>query len=142
MRIVVALGAGLLLGGLTVAQNHAPDKPGVTVKTISEQNIAEKLDGKDARATTVEVTIEPGAGSPPHRHAGPVFGYVLEGVYEWGLNDQPVKTLKMGDTFYEPTGSLHRVSRNPSAQGKTRLLALVLHPRDAKHITTPEPPKK
>ena len=142
MRIVVALGAGLLLGGLTVAQNHAPGKPGVTVKTISEQNVAEKLDGKDARATTVEVTIDPGAGSPPHRHAGPVFGYVLEGVYEWGLNDQPVKTLKMGDTFYEPTGSLHRVSRNPSAQGKTRLLALVLHPRDAKHITTPEPPKK
>jgi quercetin dioxygenase-like cupin family protein len=59
-----------------------------------------------------------------------VFGYVIEGEYEWAINDQPVKKLKAGDTFFEPTLSLHRGSRNPSDKTKTRLLALILMPRD------------
>ncbi|HEY1378210.1 MAG TPA: cupin domain-containing protein [Gemmataceae bacterium] len=141
MRNLLALGVGVLLGigGITLAGHDGHDGGGVTVKTVSARDVAEKLDGKEARVTTVEVTMEPGRGSAPHRHAGPVFGYVLEGEYEWGVGDQPVKTLKAGDTFYEPTGILHRVSRNPSARGKTRVLAVVLHPRDAKQITIPEP---
>ena len=59
------------------------------------------------------MTIEPGKGSAAHRHPGPVFAYILEGEYEWGIKDQPVKRLKAGDTFYEPAMCLHRVSRNP-----------------------------
>jgi quercetin dioxygenase-like cupin family protein len=89
----------------------------------------------------VEVTLEPGQAGKPHRHAGPVIGYVLEGEYEWAIDDQPAKTLKAGDTFYEPTGCLHRVSKNPAAKGNTRVLAVVLHPRDARQITIPEPKK-
>ena len=80
----------------------------------------------------------PGEAGQPHRHAGPIFGYVLEGEFELGLDDQPVKTLKAGETFYEPTGILHRVSRNPNAKTRTRVLAVILHPRDAKQITVPE----
>jgi hypothetical protein len=38
--------------------------------------------------------------------------------------------------------SLHRVSRNPSATGKTRVLATLLVPRDAKQISIPEREKK
>ncbi len=104
--------------------------------------MAEKLDGKEARVTTVEVTMEPGQGSAPHRHPGPVFGYVLEGEYEWAIDDQPARKLKVGDTFYEPTGCLHRVSKNPSKTGKTRILAVVLHPADVKDIVIPEKGKK
>ena len=44
-------------------------------------------------------------------------------------------------TFYEPGGSLHRVSKNAS-KGKSRVLAVVLHPRDAKETTIFEPTKK
>jgi quercetin dioxygenase-like cupin family protein len=67
--------------------------------------------------------------------------YVLEGEYELGIDDQPTKRFKAGETFYEPTGCLHRVSKNPSEKGKTRLIAVVLHPRDAKQIAVPEPKK-
>ena len=49
---------------------------------------------------------------------------------------------KASETFYEPSGSLHRVAKNPAAKGKTRVLAVVLHPRDAGQVTTPEPKKK
>ena len=67
--------------------------------------------------------------------------YVLEGEYELGIDDKPTKVFKAGETFYEPAGAVHRVSRNPSAKGKTRLIAVVLHPRDAKQIAIPETKK-
>jgi quercetin dioxygenase-like cupin family protein len=67
-----------------------------------------------------------------------VFGYVLEGEYEHALNDDPVPTYEAGDTFYEPSGCVHRVTRNPRARAKTRLLAVILHPRDAELVTVPE----
>src|SRR4051812_19525909 len=51
---------------------------------------------------------------------------------------RPVTTYKAGDTFYEPTGCVHRVTRNPSARARTRLLAVILHPRDAEKLTVPE----
>jgi quercetin dioxygenase-like cupin family protein len=117
---------------------HGDDKGKPKATIVSAQDVAEKLDGQDARVTTLEVTIEPGQSSAPHRHPGPVFGYVLEGEYEWAINDQPAKRLKAGETFYEPTRSLHRVSRNPSDKGKTRILAVMLHPRDVKGLVIPE----
>jgi hypothetical protein len=53
------------------------------------------------------------------------------------------KTFKLfPDSPYEPTGCLHRVSRNPSKEGKTRILAVVLHPADVKDIVIPEKDKK
>jgi quercetin dioxygenase-like cupin family protein len=111
------------------------------VKPIAAWDIVEKLGGKETSVSVVEVMLEPGQAGKPHRHAGPVIGYVMEGEYEWAIDDQPAKTLKAGDTFYEPTGCLHRVSKNPAAKGSTRVLAVVLHPRDARQITIPEPKK-
>ena len=141
MRTVLALGLGVALGvgGLVLAAHDEHGK--AKVATLSAVDVGEKLDGKEAKATVVEVMLEPGQAGKPHRHAGPVIGYVLEGEYEWAIDDQPTKTLKAGDTFYEPTGCLHRVSKNPAAKGNTRVLAVVLHPRDAKQITIPEPKK-
>ncbi len=142
MRTFFALTAGSLLvaGALPVAGQVSHGK--VKVTAISAQDIVEKLDGKDAKVTMLEVILEPGQSSPPHRHPGPVFGYILEGTYQWGINDQAVKTLKTGDTFYEPANSLHRVSLNPSTNTKTRLLAVMLHPRDAKELSIPEVKKE
>jgi quercetin dioxygenase-like cupin family protein len=136
-RTLLVLVIGIALGavGMTFAQHH---DDGESVKVLSTQPIQEKLDGKEAAATIVEVTINPGEAGLSHRHPGPGFAYVLEGEYELGIDDQPTKKFHAGETFYEPTGCLHRVSKNPSAKGKTRLIAVVLHPRDAKEIAIPE----
>jgi len=131
LLVGVVLGAG----GISLAHVH---EGGESVKVISAQDIQEKLDGKEAKATIVEVTLEPGQAGASHRHPGPGFVYVLEGEYELGINDQPTKVFKAGETFYEPTGCLHRVSKNPATKGRTRLIAVVLHPRDAKEIAIPE----
>ena len=137
--IPLALAAGFFVGagGMAVAR-HDETK---TARTISAWDIVEKLDGKEAKVTVVEVTLKPGQEGEPHRHPGPVIGYVLEGEYELGIDQQPSKVFKAGQTFYEPTGCLHRVSKNPAAKGNTRVLAAVLHPRDARQITIPEPTK-
>jgi quercetin dioxygenase-like cupin family protein len=124
------------VGGLTLARHD--EKGGAKVTQLSRRDIVEKLDGKDARVTVEEVTIEPGGQVRPHRHTGPVFGYVLEGEYEHALDDEPVTTCKAGDTFYEPSGCVHRVTRNPNARQRTRLLAVILHPRDAEEIAVPQ----
>ena len=134
LTFMIGLGAGGIIAG---RHDEKPD----SVKLLASRDIAEKLDGKEAKAAAVEVTLEPGQAGDPHRHPGPAFGYVLEGEYEWAIDDQPAKVLKAGETFYEPGGCLHRVSRNPSGNGKTRVLAWVLHPRDAKDLVIPEPKK-
>jgi quercetin dioxygenase-like cupin family protein len=140
-RVTLVVAAGIVLGaGGLIAAHH--DEKHEAVRTLAVRDIAEKLDGKKAKATTVEVTLGPGESDAPHRHPGPAFGYVLEGEYEWAIDDNPAKILKVGDTFYEPTGCLHRVSRNPSKEGKTRILAVVLHPADVMDIVTPEKDKK
>jgi len=138
--LVLVFGLGLCMGGAAMAlHDHGHD--GERVKELAARDIIEKLDGKDAGVTFVEVTIEPGQEGAAHRHPGPGFVYVIEGEYELGIDDQPTKRFKAGEVFYEPTGCLHRVSRNPATKGRTRLIAVVLHPRGAKEIAIPEPQK-
>jgi quercetin dioxygenase-like cupin family protein len=142
IRTLLTLAAGIGVGvAVTFAADHDHHKA-VKVTQLSQRDIIEKLDGKAASATVVEVTFEPGQKDSPHHHTGPVFGYVLEGEYEHVLDDEPVKKYKAGDTFYEPSGSVHRVARNPSGKTRTRLLAVILHSRDTKETTVPEKGKE
>ena len=143
IRTLLALAAGIGVGVAgTTAADHKTDHEGVKVTTLAARDIVEKLDGKETKASFLEVTLEPGQADVPHRHAGPAFGYVLEGEFEWAIDDQPAKVLKAGETFYGPGGCLHRVAKNPAAKGKTRVLAVILHPSDAKQVTIPEPKTK
>ena len=138
-RSTLRVAVGVVLGavGMTAAQH---DEKHESVRSLAVREIDEKLDGKETSATAVEVTFEPGQAGAPHRHPGPAFGYVVEGEYEWAIDDQPAKILKAGETFYEPGGCLHRVTKNPG-KVKTRVVAWVLHPRDAKELVIPEPKK-
>ena len=136
--LTLAAGIGVGMAGMSAAQ-HDEKNP---AKVIAARDILEKLDGKESKVTFVEVTYEPGQAGKPHRHPGPVFGYVLEGEFEWAIDDQPTKVFKMGETFYEPAGCLHRVSKNASTKSRTRVIAVIVHPRDAKQIAIPEQKKE
>jgi len=143
-RVLLTFVAGAVVGvgGLALARHEHGGGKGPAVKAISAVDIDEEVGGKKARATTLEVTFAPGVASTPHRHPGPIFGYVLEGELEFSVGDGKVRALKAGDTFYEPAMALHAVSRNPSDKVKTRVLAVLVHPRDAKELVIPEPAKK
>jgi quercetin dioxygenase-like cupin family protein len=136
LAICFSIGVGVM----TMAQHSGSSQ--VKVTKLSQRELIEKLDGKDARATVEVVTIGPAQKDSAHRHIGPVFGYVLEGEYEHAINDEPIKLYKAGETFYEPSGSVHRVAQNPSGKTETRLLAVILHPRDAKQVTVREKDKE
>ena len=131
-----AIGFGIARLTLAHPKENASEK-GEQVKVLASYDVKEKLDGKDATVTMVEVTFGPRQGGTSHRHPGPAFVYVVEGTYELGIDDKPTKTYKAGETFQEPSGALHRVSRNPASIGNTKLIAVVVHPRSAKDILTP-----
>ena len=69
MRILIVLTIGVGLGLGAFATGHVRED-GESVKVIAARDIKEKLDGKEATATVVEVTIEPGQAGVPHRHPG------------------------------------------------------------------------
>jgi quercetin dioxygenase-like cupin family protein len=94
------------------------------VQQILSQPLSD-LPGREVRMSVLDRA--PGASSPPHRHPGHhVFGYVLEGTYEFAIDRQPPRLLKAGDTFYEPPGAVHSTSRNPSADQRLKILVFMV----------------
>ena len=137
--LTLIIGVAIGIGGMALAQHDAhPKDSGEQVKVVATYDFTEKLDGKGAAVTMVEVTFGPGGAGTSHRHPGPAFVYVIEGTYELGIDDQPTKTYKAGESFQEPSGALHRVSRNASASEKSRLIAFLVHPRGVKDLVMPE----
>lgn len=77
-----------------------------------------------SHAMTVLVEFPPGdPGTPPHRHSGPAFGYVLEGEMLFELEGEPSRVVKAGETFWEPGGdTIHYSDGNARDDVKVRFL--------------------
>jgi quercetin dioxygenase-like cupin family protein len=61
----------------------------------------------DAHVMTVVIEFPPGdPGTPPHRHPGPAFGYVIEGEMLFELEGQPPRVVRAGEAFWEPGGDV------------------------------------
>jgi len=92
------------------------------------------------RRLTVRLTErDPGNGSAAHRHPGShTVGYILEGIYEVKVGDEPTRTLKAGEVFYEAPNALHAISRNPSTTQPLRYLVIQVSD-PTKPATVPEP---
>jgi len=87
----------------------------------------------------VVVDYAPGGASPSHVHAKSAFiyGYVVSGAIESQVNDGPVRVYREGESFYEPPGARHRISRNNSKTRPARLLAVFIVDSDDQILTTP-----
>lgn len=107
------------------------------VREVLRQALQETVDGHPAAVSLVEVRYPPGGSSKPHRHPGPVIGYVLEGTFEFQVNDGPLQTLHAGEAFYEPARALHQVSRNASKTEPARILAYMLIGAEDKQLVLP-----
>jgi quercetin dioxygenase-like cupin family protein len=62
----------------------------------------------------VRVDYDPGGFSRVHRHPAGAYVYVIDGSVMFGVGGRDPVQLKAGDSFYEPPGALHTVSRNAS----------------------------
>jgi quercetin dioxygenase-like cupin family protein len=58
-----------------------------------------------------------------HRHPAGAYVYVMDGSVMFGLDDREPVLLRAGDSFYEPPGALHAVSRNASNELPASLIA-------------------
>jgi len=60
-----------------------------------------------AEVMTVLIQFPPGdPGTPPHRHPGPAFGYVVEGEMRFELEGEPERVIRAGEAFWEPGGDV------------------------------------
>ena len=84
------------------------------MKVLASYDVEEKLDGKDATVTMVEVTFGPQQAELHIAILGRRSCMSSKATYELGIDDKPTKIYKAGETFQEPSGCLHRVSRNPA----------------------------
>jgi quercetin dioxygenase-like cupin family protein len=83
------------------------------------------LPGREVRISLLD--REPRRTSARHRHPGHhVFGYVIEGTYEFGINGEPARTLRAGEIFYEPPTAIHTTSRNPSTDKHAKILIFMV----------------
>ncbi|MGZ5198684.1 MAG: cupin domain-containing protein [Telluria sp.] len=109
---------------------------GGIVKPNFEQPIP-NLPGKSLVA--VEVEYPPGAASLPHVHAKSAFiyAYVVSGAVESKVNDGDVHVYRAGESWSEPPGASHSISRNASKTQPAKLLAVFVVDSDDKQLTTP-----
>ncbi len=113
-----SLRAQALPGGSDGAP-HGPTRPPMGVQTLMQEPLG---DIADPEVTVITLTVAPGTVSPPHRHTGPVFAYILEGRIENQVDPEAPRTYKAGDFFYEPAMHVHRVLRNLSKSRPAKLL--------------------
>lgn len=105
------------------SRNSSSQKPPDRVAMLRTETLP-KGDYRNAAIATVEYA--PGGETKKHRHDVAIFAYVLEGAVESQLDGQEIKNYKKGDTWYEPPGTIHAVSRNDSSTQPAKLLVFVV----------------
>ncbi len=117
MKNLYQLLISILLTGIATLVTAA-DGPPMTVV----------LDGlpADQEMRVLEINLEPGQGSAPHRHNAHVFVYVLEGKVNMQVQGGELVTLSPGDMFYENPDNIHTVSQNASSTETAKILVHML----------------
>ena len=91
----------------------------------------------DWEVTVSHVDFPPGRVGSAHRHAGFVLAYVLKGAVMTKVSGQgPAKIYNVGEMFFEPPGSIHEESGNPSQTEPAQLLAMIFAKKGST-LTTP-----
>src|SRR4051794_10652611 len=79
-------------------------------------------DGLSVQA--IRVDYEPGGFTrATHRHPAGAYVYVIDGSVEFVVGDGEPIALTAGESFCEPPGALHSVSRNASGEVPASLIA-------------------
>lgn len=129
--ILAAAFTTLALAGAAPASAH---ETGDKVTPVFEQAIP-NIPGKSL--TSLVVDYEPGQASVAHVHTrtGFVYAYVITGEIESKVNDEPARIYKAGESWSEPPGATHSISRNVSKTRPARLLAVFVADTGDKELT-------
>ncbi|BAN25517.1 cupin domain-containing protein [Caballeronia insecticola] len=121
-RNILVLAAAFVFGA-SHALAHDTAGAEEIVTPVMKQAIPEAA-GKNVLMATV--FYKPGQASEAHTHPGSIFAYVLEGRVTSQLEGSPAKTYGPGESWYEPPGAHHVVSKNASATKPAKLLVFAI----------------
>ena len=133
---VAAIAATSIASALMMpATAHAQGEPETV--TPNFRHAIPNIPGKSLIAVVVDYA--PGAASPQHVHAKSAFiyAYVVSGTIETQVDDGPKRVLHAGESFYEPPGAVHRISRNASSTEPAKLLAVFVADTGDHNLTHP-----
>ena len=113
LKVSSAFCAVLFASSMTSAEEVKPlfrrDLPNIPGKTF----------------TAVEVDFAPGSKATPHRHGQAfVFAYVLSGTIRSRLEGEAAQIYRTGQSWFEPPGAHHVLTRNLSHASPARLLVV------------------
>ena len=89
-------------------------------------------------AITALAEFQPAATVGRHTHFGEEIGYLLEGTLLIEQDGKPAVTLKAGETFLIPAGTIHNATN--TGTGTARLVATYVVEK-GKPLATPAPAK-
>lgn len=135
IRTIIAatcLTVAISMAGLVAAHDGQAE----TVTKNFEATIP-NIPGKSLIA--LEVNYAPGGASPPHTHAKSAFiyAYVISGAIESKVNDGETRIYRPGESWSEPPGAIHWISRNASKTEPAKLLAVFVLDTNDNPLTTP-----
>lgn len=139
----------LLLLTITAWSQHdhhatatTPATPPLSFNPVLKQVLADP-DLKGFTMESILMTVVPGgADTVAHRHDCDLFGYVIEGEVEIGLEKKEPKKFSTGQMFYEPRNVLHSLARNASKDKQAKVLLLFIIKEGRVRYTAEYPAKK
>ena len=88
--------------------------------------LARPVNAAPDRLEAYRVEFAPGQLAGPHRHPGPVTGYVESGLIAFERDGHPASELGPGDVFFEPAGETIRRFDNLSDRESATFIAFYL----------------
>jgi quercetin dioxygenase-like cupin family protein len=136
MKIRTVIGAASAAIAIATATPASAHDVGDKVTPNFAQAIP-NIPGKSLIAVVVDYS--PGGASVPHTHAKSsfIYAYVISGRIESKVNDGATRVYRAGESWSEPPGASHPISRNASKTLSARLLAVFVVDTDDKELTTP-----
>jgi quercetin dioxygenase-like cupin family protein len=82
---------------------------------------------KEYKMESSIMTVAPGGmDSVAHRHDAELFGYIIEGRVEIGLDKAAPKMYNAGQMFYEKRNVMHSLTRNPDNSAPAKVLIIFI----------------
>lgn len=132
---LIAGGASPLLGAET-QQNPSGTHGlpgGPAIRSLMKEPLAHT---PNPIVNVITLEMAPGEVSPPHKHTGPVFAYILEGEIENQVLPGNPEKYGVGDYFYEPPMHEHKMMKNLSSTRPAKLVIFQVEQKD-KPFTIP-----
>jgi quercetin dioxygenase-like cupin family protein len=106
------IAAAIIAGSVGASADEITSAP---VRSILERHDQSNVAGKEIVLGTA--ALPAGSAIGFHVHPGDEAGYVLKGTLILKVKGRSDRTLKPGDTFFNPRGLIHSLSAAPETDG-------------------------